>query len=194
MGVFFHPITLIGPTGARETVEGMVDTGAMFTVIPAGVLERLGVQPFDTIPVRFANGQIQRWPIGEVQAGLDGQRRPILCLFGSPDAPPLIGAHTLEAFLLTVDPVEQKLVPKEALLMTVNIVECWVYENWRAAPGGKARIHMGSCVFCNHGMGTGRGETGRNGKWHGPYSSRQSAEAAAKALGRPLTDHCRICS
>jgi len=52
-----------------------------------------------------------------VEVELDGRRRPILCLFGSPDAPPLIGAHTLEAFLLTVDPIEQELVPKEAYLM-----------------------------------------------------------------------------
>lgn len=117
MGTFFHPITLIGPSGASETLEALVDTGAMFTTIPAPVLERLGVRPFDTLPVRFASGQIERWSIGQVEAELDGRRRPVLCLFGSVDAPPLIGAHTLEAFLLMVDPVEQKLVPKEAYLM-----------------------------------------------------------------------------
>ena len=43
--------------------------------------------------------------------------RPDTLLLGSSDAPPLIGAHMLEALLLTVDPVEEKLVPKEALLM-----------------------------------------------------------------------------
>ena len=117
MGTFFHPLTLVGPTGLTETLDAMVDTGAMFTVIPRPILDRLGVQPFDTIPVRFASGQEERWPIGQLQAHLDGRERPILCLFGSPDAPPLIGAHALEAFLLMVDPVEHKLVPKEALLM-----------------------------------------------------------------------------
>lgn len=99
-------ITLHGPAGS-ETLEAPVDTGAMFTVIPAPVLERLGVRSFDTILVRFASGQ----------AELGGKRRPIPCLFGSPDSPPLVGAHTLEAFLLAVDPVERRLVPQEALLM-----------------------------------------------------------------------------
>lgn len=117
MGTFFHTITLIGRSGATETLEAMVDTGAMFTVIPAPMLERLGVRPFRTMPVRFANGQIEEWPLGQVEAELNGVRMPILCLFGSTDAPPLIGAHALEAFLLTVDPAEQKLVPKEAYLM-----------------------------------------------------------------------------
>jgi predicted aspartyl protease len=117
MGTFFHTIRLIAVSGASETLEALVDTGAMFTTIPSPILERLGVRPFDSIPVRFANGHIATWPIGQVEAELDGRRRPILCLFGSPDAPPIIGAHTLEAFLLAVDPVEEKLVPKEAYLM-----------------------------------------------------------------------------
>lgn len=117
MGTFFHPITLTGPTGASETLEGMVDTGAMFTVIPSPILERLGVRPFRTMRVRFANGHVEQWPLGQLDAELDGTQMPILVLFGSPDAPPLIGAHTLEAFLLSVDVVERKLVPKEALLM-----------------------------------------------------------------------------
>jgi predicted aspartyl protease len=53
--------------------------------------------------------------MGEVVAELDGVRATILCVFSPPDAPALIGAHTLEAFLMTVDPVEERLVPKEAL-------------------------------------------------------------------------------
>lgn len=118
MGTFEHIITLYSTSGElSERLEALVDTGAMFTTIPRPILERLGVEPFDTVPVRFANGTTERWQIGEVQAELDGKRRPIICFFGSADAPPLIGAHTLEAFLLTVDPVDKKLVPKEALLM-----------------------------------------------------------------------------
>ena len=88
MGTLFHHITLIGPTGASETLDGMVDTDAMFTVIPAPILERLGVRPFRTMPVRFANGHVEQWQLGQLDAELDGTHMPILCLFGSPDAPP----------------------------------------------------------------------------------------------------------
>lgn len=116
MGTFSHPITLIAPSGS-ETLEALVDTGATFSTIPSPVLERLGVRSFTTIRVRLADGREGDWPMGQVEAELDGVRRPILCLFGSPDAPPMLGAHALEAFLLTVDPVEGKLVPKEAYLM-----------------------------------------------------------------------------
>ena len=119
MGNFFHPITLIAPGARPETIEAMVDTGAMFTVIPAPILESLGVRPFRTMLVRFANGEVEQWPLGQVEAALLGARMPILVFFGSADAPALIGAHTLEAFLLSVDMLEKKLLPKEALLMGV---------------------------------------------------------------------------
>jgi predicted aspartyl protease len=121
VGTFTHPITLIGPAGQRETLEALVDTGATFTVVPAPILQRLRVKPHRT--AQFANGrnrQVERWRIGEVTAELDIQQLPILCLFGPADALPLIGSHTLDTFLLAVDPVEQKLVPKESLLMTAQ--------------------------------------------------------------------------
>ena len=118
MGTFTHTITLISASGeTRETVEVLVDTGAMFSVIPTSTLEWLGIRPFRTMPVRFANGGVQQWSLGQMEVELDGQCAPILCFFGLSDAPPLIGAHMLEALLLTVDPVEEKLVPEEALLM-----------------------------------------------------------------------------
>ncbi len=116
MGMFSYPVILRGP-GGEETVEALVDTGALFTVVPAEVLQRLGVSPFDIVPVRLADGSVQNWPLAQVEAELDGRRRPILVLAGPPGSLPLLGVHTLEAFLLTVDPVERRLIPKEAYLM-----------------------------------------------------------------------------
>lgn len=119
MGTFFHPITLIGSGGTTETLEALVDMGAAFTTVPAPLLERLGVRPHRRVRLRLANGEIVEWELGRVLAEIDGVQEEILCVFGSSDAPALIGAHALEAFLLAVDPLEQKLVPKEAFLMWV---------------------------------------------------------------------------
>ena len=118
MGTFTHPITLIGTAdGASETLEAPVDTGATFTTVPAPMLGRLGVRPERRVNLRLANGQVVQWDLGEVKAEIDGVRATILCVFGHDDSPPLIGAHTLEALLLVVDPVEGRLVPREGLLM-----------------------------------------------------------------------------
>ena len=113
MGTFSHPITLIGPNGGPlETLDALVDTGATFTSIPGTVLERLGVSAEWQVRLGLA---IRRRDMGRVDAETDGERRPIICVFGPDDAPVLIGAHTLEAFLLMVGPVEQRLVLKDAL-------------------------------------------------------------------------------
>ena len=118
MGTFTHAITMFDPSSQRsETVEATVDTGATFTLVPTPVLERLGVSPDRHVRFRQANGQVIDRPLGEVIAQLDGVRGTVMCLFGLPDDPPVIGAHTLEGFLLAVDPVEERLVPREGLML-----------------------------------------------------------------------------
>ena len=64
-----------------------------------------------------ADGNVVQWDPGEVVARLNGEKSTILCVFGADGTPTLIGPHTLEAFLLNVDPVEQRLVPKHGYLL-----------------------------------------------------------------------------
>ena len=45
--------------------------------------------------------------------GYDKDIATVICVFGEPDAPATIGAHTLEAFLLGVGPVGRRLIPVE---------------------------------------------------------------------------------
>ena len=120
MGTFTHPITLLGPTGQRETIEALVDTGATFTTVPALVIERLGVRPHRRVRLRLANGQVEEASLGTVRAQLDGIEESIPCIFGGPQAPPTIGAVTLEIFLLAADPVKQRLVPTEGFWLAAE--------------------------------------------------------------------------
>ena len=111
MGTFTHTMTLVSDSGITETVEALVDTGATFSAVPAEVLERLGVIPHRQVRLRLANGQLHDQPIGRLLAQIDGMQEATICVFGEPGSPAVIGAHTLEAFLLGVDLVEQRLVP-----------------------------------------------------------------------------------
>jgi predicted aspartyl protease len=125
MGTFTQRLTLHGPSANGNTppsveVDALVDTGAMFSAIPASVLRSLGVQPFRTLPVHFANGATEEWEMGEVEAELEGERVPILVFFGSEDAPSLIGTHALEGFLRMVEPISKKLVRQDAFLMRAS--------------------------------------------------------------------------
>jgi predicted aspartyl protease len=116
MGTFRYEITLLPANGGRPaTVNALVDTGSTFTAMPAPLLKQLGVKPHRTIEMRLADGRTSRRQLGRVVAELKGQREEILCVFGDPDDLPTIGAHTLEAFLLSADSAKGDLVPSEAL-------------------------------------------------------------------------------
>ncbi len=117
MGAFFHSITLAGPGNGRvRTVEGLVDTSAHFSIMASSVLEDLGVRKIETMRLRLANGEEVEWELREVEVELDGRRRTTVCLFGPQEGYPIIGAYTLEAFTLMVDPVQGQLIPKIAYL------------------------------------------------------------------------------
>jgi hypothetical protein len=67
----------------------------------------------------------------------------------------------------------------------------FVYENWTH---DRARIHRAHCGYCNDGRGTQPSDSGRNGKWHGPYDDRDLAFRVAKNLRRVDTQPCGICA
>ena len=89
----------------------------VFLTVPRPILERLGVESFDAVNLRLADGQVERRAIGEIWGELDGIERPTLCVFGDREGSPIIGAATLETFLFAVDPHGERLVPVEALWM-----------------------------------------------------------------------------
>ncbi|MCJ7423885.1 hypothetical protein MUP01_06405 [Candidatus Bathyarchaeota archaeon] len=70
----------------------------------------------------------------------------------------------------------------------------WVYENWTVVRGGKAIVHNGRCSFCRDGKGIHKEDSGKNGKWHGSFESRETAFEYAKALNRARTDFCNYCA
>lgn len=68
----------------------------------------------------------------------------------------------------------------------------YIYENWVASD--KAIIHYGTCQFCNHGEGTGRGTLGdKNGRWWGPFVTYEEADKKAHTLNRKLVRPCHHC-
>lgn len=116
MGTFSYRLTLIS-NGASETLDVLVDTGASFTTVPASILGRLGVPTHRSMRFRLADGRLAEWPLGWVTIDIDGQREQSIIAFGPEDAPPLLGAHTLQSMGLGVDPVEHRLIPREWLML-----------------------------------------------------------------------------
>ena len=119
MGTFQVSIEIGDPAGQRyEMVEALVDTGASYTMVPAPLLERLGVTPHVRAPFLLADGRQVDRDIGRAWVRVDGRAELTLVVFGDPGAQSLLGAYTPEGLRLAADPVGRRLIPVPGLLLT----------------------------------------------------------------------------
>jgi clan AA aspartic protease len=97
-------------------VSEIVDTGAIYSVIPRKVLEELGIKPLERRRFRAFGGYIER-DVGEVGIELMGRRRTVTVIFGEAEDLVVLGITALEAFGLELDPVRGILKEAELLLL-----------------------------------------------------------------------------
>ena len=107
----FHQAVEVGPAdGTRfQRLIALVDPSTTYAVIPTTVLTTLGIAPQWRETIQTPGGQ-EELPLAEVLLKINDQQRTTVCVFGKPDAQPVLGAHTLLSFGLAVDADNQKLV------------------------------------------------------------------------------------
>ena len=92
-----------------ETVEFLIDSGAIYSVVPTPVLEKLGIRPLAEQEFRLADGsKITRKKGGAVFKHL-GRIGVADVIFGEEGDSQLLGAFTLEALGLALDPLRREL-------------------------------------------------------------------------------------
>ena len=118
MGLKFLEIEVGNPANpdVTERVEFLIDSGAVYSVVPAPILERLNIRPLSEQVFRLANGAkmarrkgIALFRYGERVGGAD-------VIFGEEDDSNLLGATTLESLGLTLDPLRRELRPLPMVL------------------------------------------------------------------------------
>ena len=100
----------------RKTLELLVDTGAIMTVVPATMLAELGITPVARRQFKgFGGVSLRR--IGGALFTDGGDSSVVPVTFGEADDTPVLGVTTLEALGYEVDPVYERLVRVESLLL-----------------------------------------------------------------------------
>jgi clan AA aspartic protease len=99
-----------------EKVEFLIDSGAIYSVVPTPILERLGIRPLSEQEFRLADGTkivrkkgIALFKYGDKIGGAD-------VIFGEEGDSVLLGAFTLEALGLALDPLKRELKPLPMIL------------------------------------------------------------------------------
>ena len=103
-------------TRRSESLSGVVDTGASYTVVPATILDGLGIEREQSINFTLADGSQREMDIGWVQMELEGRTGHVYVVFGPSNSPVILGAMALETFALAADAKNRVLIPGQATL------------------------------------------------------------------------------
>jgi clan AA aspartic protease len=100
----------------RTTLELLVDTGAIYSIVPAATLGELGIEPKLRKRFRTADGRSIQRAFAEATFAYNGEEATSRVIFGEPEDATVLGVHALEALGLQVDPVTGKLEPSTLFL------------------------------------------------------------------------------
>ena len=113
MGLTFVTVRVGNPADGQraEEVQCLVDSGAVYSLIPERVLQALGVTPHSMREFVLANGEVIQRRLATATFEYEGRRGDSLVIVGEPGDDPLLGVTTLEGFGLVLDPFRRELRP-----------------------------------------------------------------------------------
>ena len=118
MGLAFLEVEVGNPASpdVTEKVEFLIDSGVIYSVVPAPILDRLGIKPIADEEFRLADGTKITRKKGIALFRYNGRVGGADVIFGESDDSVLLGAFTLEALGLVLDPLRRELKPLPMVL------------------------------------------------------------------------------
>src|SRR3989344_8542813 len=94
----------------------LVDSGAGFTVLPAGLVKKLKLKPIYEKEFALVGGTTVKRLVGSALIEYQGVEVPAMVVLGKTDDSKLLGVITLENMGLVLDPFKRKLYPAKLML------------------------------------------------------------------------------
>ena len=118
MGLTHIKLNVANPAKPRQGIDVtfLVDSGAIYSVIPAAVLRKLGVRSHSKRTFILADGTEITRRIGDVLFRLDGRKGAAPVIFGEKEDSTLLGSVSLEALGMALDPMKRELRPLPMVL------------------------------------------------------------------------------
>jgi len=99
-----------------EKLEFLIDSGAIYSVVPTPILEKLGIKPLGKQEFRLADGSKIVRKKGGALFKYGDKIGVADVIFGEEGDSTLLGAFTLEALGLALDPLRRELKPLPMIL------------------------------------------------------------------------------
>lgn len=118
MGVTTVKARVKNPKDERRFIEDefLIDSGAIFTVVPKPLLDKIGIKGYREGEFKLTDGTTVKRNIGDAIVEFDGNRAPTSVVVGKRNDSLLIGVITLEAMGLVLDPFERKIYKAKLFL------------------------------------------------------------------------------
>jgi len=118
VGLTHIKVSIANPARPRRAIDltFLVDSGAVYSVIPAALLRKLGVKPHSKRTFILADGSEITRKIGDVLFRLDSRQGAAPAIFGQKDDSTLLGTISLEALGMALDPMKRELRPLPMVL------------------------------------------------------------------------------
>ncbi len=101
---------------AGEAIDFLIDSGAIYSIVPQRLLRRLGIKPLGSEEFRLADGSTIVRRKGVALFRYSARVGGADVIFGEKDDSILLGALTLEALGLSLDPLKRRLHPLPMIL------------------------------------------------------------------------------
>ena len=118
MGLTHLTLQVANPARPQRTlpVEFLVDSGAVYSVVPVATLRKLGVKAHSKQVFTLADGSRITRRKGDLLFTMNGSRGAAPVIFGETGDSTLLGAVTLEALGVILDPIKRELRPLPMIL------------------------------------------------------------------------------
>lgn len=118
MGLTHVKATIANPANPRKTAKltFLVDSGAIYSIVPGETLRRLGIKPHSTRTFTLADGTEIKRRMGDAIFLINGERGASPVIFGEKGDSILLGTVSLEALGFILDPIKRVLKPLPMVL------------------------------------------------------------------------------
>jgi clan AA aspartic protease len=111
MGLTHLTVRIANPTDSKrhKDIEFLVDSGAIYSVVPKEILKELGISPHSRRSFVLANGEKLERQLGTADVIYKKRRGAATVIFGEKGDFALLGVTALESLGLILDPIRRKL-------------------------------------------------------------------------------------
>jgi len=101
-------------------VEFLVDSGAVYSLVPGKILDELEIEPHREMSFSLADGTTVKRRVCSAYFEFEGEGGPAPVVYGEEGDTALLGATTLESLGLVLNPFSRTLHPMRLLMAGLN--------------------------------------------------------------------------